>query len=42
MVGAGATGGFFGGKLVEAGRDVTFLLRGPKSDLRSPLPCTEI
>jgi 2-dehydropantoate 2-reductase len=27
MVGAGATGGFFGGKLVEAGRDVTFLLR---------------
>ncbi len=27
MVGAGATGGFFGGKLVAAGRDVTFLLR---------------
>lgn len=27
MVGAGATGGFFGGKLAQAGRDVTFLLR---------------
>lgn len=27
VVGAGATGGYFGGRLVEAGRDVTFLLR---------------
>ena len=27
MVGAGATGGFYGGLLVRAGRDVTFLLR---------------
>ena len=27
VVGAGATGGFFGGRLVQAGRDVTFLLR---------------
>ena len=27
MVGAGATGGFFGGKLAHAGRDITFLLR---------------
>ena len=27
MVGAGATGGFFGARLVAAGRDVTFLLR---------------
>lgn len=27
MVGAGATGGFFGGMLARAGRDVTFLLR---------------
>ena len=27
MVGAGATGGFYGGLLVNAGRDVTFLLR---------------
>ena len=27
VVGAGATGGYFGGRLVEAGRDVTFLVR---------------
>ncbi len=27
MVGAGATGGYYGGRLAEAGRDVTFLLR---------------
>ena len=27
MVGAGATGGYFGARLVAAGRDVTFLLR---------------
>lgn len=27
MVGAGATGGYFGARLVEAGRDVTFLVR---------------
>ncbi len=27
MVGAGATGGFYGGMLFKAGRDVTFLLR---------------
>ncbi|EMY36215.1 2-dehydropantoate 2-reductase [Arthrobacter crystallopoietes BAB-32] len=27
MAGAGATGGYFGGKLVQAGRDVTFLVR---------------
>jgi 2-dehydropantoate 2-reductase len=32
MVGAGATGGFFGGKLVEAGRDVTFLLRERRAE----------
>ena len=31
VVGAGATGGFFGGKLVGAGRDVTFLLRGRRA-----------
>lgn len=24
---AGATGGFFGGRLAQAGRDVTFLVR---------------
>jgi 2-dehydropantoate 2-reductase len=27
FVGAGATGGYFGGRLAEAGRDVTFLVR---------------
>ncbi|WP_028936905.1 2-dehydropantoate 2-reductase [Pseudonocardia spinosispora] len=27
VVGAGATGGFFGGRLAQAGRDVTFLVR---------------
>src|SRR5579875_2464951 len=27
VVGAGATGGFVGGRLIEAGRDVTFLVR---------------
>ncbi len=27
VVGAGATGGYFGGRLAEAGRDVTFLIR---------------
>ena len=27
VVGAGATGGYFGGRLLQAGRDVTFLVR---------------
>lgn len=27
VIGAGATGGYFGGRLVQAGRDVTFLVR---------------
>lgn len=27
IVGAGATGGYFGGRLIEAGRDATFLVR---------------
>src|SRR6185295_7363653 len=27
IVGAGATGGYFGGRLAQAGRDVTFLVR---------------
>lgn len=27
VVGAGATGGYFGGRLLEAGRDITFLVR---------------
>jgi 2-dehydropantoate 2-reductase len=35
VVGAGATGGFFGGRLAQAGRDVTFLVRpGRASVLR--------
>lgn len=28
VIGAGAVGGYFGGRLVEAGEDVTFLVRG--------------
>ena len=35
VVGAGATGGYFGGRLVEAGRDVTFLVRPARYDLLS-------
>ena len=27
VVGAGAVGGYFGGRLLEAGEDVTFLVR---------------
>jgi 2-dehydropantoate 2-reductase len=27
LVGAGSTGGYFGGELAQAGRDVTFLVR---------------
>ena len=30
MVGAGATGGYYGGRMAEAGRDVTFLVRGTR------------
>lgn len=32
MVGAGATGGYFGGRLLEAGRDVTFLVRPTRAE----------
>jgi 2-dehydropantoate 2-reductase len=35
IVGAGATGGYFGGRLVEAGRDVTFLVRPARYDFLS-------
>jgi 2-dehydropantoate 2-reductase len=35
IVGAGATGGYFGGRLLEAGRDVTFLVRPARYDLLS-------
>lgn len=45
IVGAGAIGGYFGGRLLEAGRDVTFLVRTGRADelqregliVRSPL-----
>src|SRR4051794_17972428 len=32
VVGAGALGGYFGGRLVEAGRDVTFLVRQRRAE----------
>ncbi|HVY16631.1 MAG TPA: ketopantoate reductase family protein [Rhodopila sp.] len=32
IVGAGATGGYFGGRLLEAGRDVTFLVRPGRAE----------
>ena len=36
VVGAGATGGYFGGRLAQAGRDVTFLVRPRRAEqLRS-------
>ena len=33
VVGAGATGGFFGARLAQAGRDVTFLVRPARAAL---------
>ncbi|MEW9573119.1 2-dehydropantoate 2-reductase [Rhodanobacter sp. Si-c] len=33
VVGAGATGGYFGGRLLQAGRDVTFLVREKRAAL---------
>ncbi|HEX3884094.1 MAG TPA: ketopantoate reductase family protein [Stellaceae bacterium] len=33
VLGAGAVGGYFGGRLAEAGRDVTFLVRGARAAL---------
>jgi 2-dehydropantoate 2-reductase len=32
VLGAGGVGGYFGGRLAEAGGDVTFLVRGPRAD----------
>lgn len=32
VIGAGAVGGYFGGRLVEAGRDVTFLVRARRAE----------
>ncbi|MBE1162691.1 2-dehydropantoate 2-reductase [Dyella acidiphila] len=45
MVGAGATGGYFGGRLLESGQDVTFLVRPQRAQtlardglrIRSPM-----
>src|SRR5260370_17321896 len=31
VLGAGAVGGYFGGRLAEARKDVTFLVRGPRA-----------
>jgi len=50
VVGAGATGGYFGARLAEAGRDVTFLVRPSRAKIlavdglqvRSPLGDTRI
>src|ERR1700744_4729740 len=33
VLGAGAVGGYFGGRLAEAGRDVTFLVRPARAGL---------
>ncbi len=33
VIGAGATGGYFGGRLLEAGRNVTFLVREKRAEL---------
>ena len=32
VIGAGAVGGYFGARLAQAGRDVTFLVRGPRME----------
>ena len=32
VVGAGSTGGYIGGRLAEAGRDVTFLVRPGRAE----------
>lgn len=32
VIGAGATGGYFGGRLLQAGRDVTFLVRARRAE----------
>jgi 2-dehydropantoate 2-reductase len=45
IIGAGAIGSYFGGRLIEAGRDVTFLVRPRRAEqlartglsIRSPL-----
>jgi len=50
VVGAGAIGGYFGGRLLQVQRDVTFLVRGPRAAqlratglvIRSPLGDAEL
>lgn len=32
VVGAGATGGYFGARLIQGGRDVTFLVRERRAE----------
>ena len=32
VVGAGTVGGYFGGRLVQAGRDITFLVRSKRAE----------
>lgn len=36
IVGAGAIGGYFGGRLLEAGRDLSFLVRPGRAE---PMSC---
>ena len=36
IVGAGSTGGYFGARLVQAGRDVTFLVRPARAAASTP------
>ena len=40
VVGAGAIGGYFGGRLLEAGRDVTFLVRPAGAPRSWPQPAS--
>src|SRR6516164_8194894 len=40
VVGAGALGGYFGGRLKDADRDVTFLVRPRRGDANIPQPAT--
>ena len=35
FLGAGGTGGYFGGRAAQAGADVTFLVREPRARLRA-------
>ncbi len=42
VVGAGAIGGYFGGRLLQAGNDVTFLVRPRRAaELASRRPCDQ-